>query len=236
MRRTAATAAILAATALASLTPASASPAEATGASDPALDPDQRAGAYETAFVEVGVGPWNGMGDSPFTDRLTAFSYEPLATNPSYKPMAQTSVTLHRHLAVVGTVSKLDSQRWTRSDRLTVRGVVYRFDAWRFGAGVRAKLPVLSEWVVPYVQATAGPTYVTEQFAAMNNPDEPPRWGVHAAAGAGLQLVPRFGDDTRLFGLFAQVEAIGSTGLSNLLGDRHPLGGLHPTLGLRGGM
>jgi len=192
------------------------------------------AGLYETAFLEVGIGPWFGPGDTAFTERLATFGYEATSEPPLRKPVATTSVTLHRHLAAIGTASKLDSQQWARRDRITVDDVSYRFDAWRFGLGLRAKLPMFAEWVVPYVQASGGPTQVTDDFAGGD--DAPARWGLHGAAGGGLQLMPRFGRDTRVVGLFAQVEVSRSTGLANLYDDRHELGGLHPIVGLRGGM
>ena len=195
---------------------------------------------YETVFAEVGIGEFLDAGPSPFTDRLGDFGYAPDGAPLRVRPTVQVSVTMHDNIALLGAVSTLDSQRWTRLASPTMGEMQYRFNSWRAGLGARLKLPLADDWVVPYGQGTAGPTYVMDRLRdppAVSNDSggySESYLGAFGAVAGGVQLMPRIGR-FRGLGVFGQVEQSWAFGLRNLFGDQHRLGGMQWTVGVRGG-
>lgn len=192
---------------------------------------------YERVFFEVGVGPFQGQRVSPYTERLADFGYsESGSSRVPFRPVFQVASSFDRNLSGLLVFSQLDSRQWRRERSLTADRLDYRFDAYRLGMGLRLTLPFFGDWVVPYAQGVGGPVYIADALATtVQSAAEEGRLGLHGSVGGGLQLMPRLGR-TRVFGLFAQVEKTWALGLSNLLGDRHPLGGTQGTIGVRGGI
>jgi hypothetical protein len=114
-------------------------------------------------------------------------------------------------------------------------GEEFRWTAHRMGAGGRAQLPLLGDWVVPYVQVSGGIAWAVTRFRDPDVPDDVQiMFGPQMGSALGLQWVPRFGE-TRVFGLYGQAEWVTAPVTKNLFGDVHQDGGSLLTLGLRAG-
>jgi hypothetical protein len=87
---------------------------------------------------------------------------------------------------------------------------------------------------VPYAQAGLGPAWANTTWDDVSVTDRQVEWGWHAAAAAGLQVMPRV-RGWRHLGVFGQVEQTYAPVLENLLGDRHDSGRLALLFGLRAG-
>lgn len=189
---------------------------------------------------ELGLGGLQ-VAESAYTARLRDFSFEPgvaLLGNPTAHLAVSWSPL--RHLAVVGTWGGLDAAGWSREtvgygdDEDTATD--FSWSATRLGVSARGQLPIAKGWLVPYLQAGGGMAWATTRYddPQLDVPDEERFVGWHLAAAGGLQLMPVGKRGWRHLGLFGQVEASTAPVLVNLLDERHDVGGIATTFGIRG--
>ena len=190
----------------------------------------------ENWMIETGLGGLSAQQDA-YDQRLEDFGF---GTGLQIFPgkltwSAGLSWSPERHLAVVGTVGKLDDATWTRTMGVeTEEKDHFSWMSTRLALAVRAQLPLLHDWLVPYVQAGGGPAWTRTRFTDEAGEDHEVFWGPHLDLGGGLQLMPTVGR-WRHLGIFNQVEYVRAPVLQNLVGDTHDVGGLLFTAGLRAG-
>ncbi len=190
----------------------------------------------ETWTLELGVGGSSRNADS-YTERLGDFSFEQGGWASTAGSMS-IGWAPHRLLTVLGAVGTLEQQSWSREvDDVDGPEHITRF-SWsgtRFGVALRGQVPLVAGWLVPYAQAGGGPAVVRSEFDDGENGTTVEHfWGVHAAAGGGVQLMPTWSaSGWRHLGFYLQGELVYAPVLDNLLGETHDSGGRVVTTGLR---
>ncbi|RME25616.1 MAG: caspase family protein [Deltaproteobacteria bacterium] len=186
--------------------------------------------------LELAVGGTSINADA-YTERLQDFSFED-QTWLSPTAMMTVGWAPHRLLSVVGSVAALEQQAWRRAVEDpdgAAHSTGFSWRGTRLTLALRGQLPLLDGWVVPYVQAGAGPATVRSEFDdGPNGVTVERHWGAHVAAGGGLQLMPRWNArGWRHLGIYLQGELVHAPVMDNLLGETHQSGGQVVTAGLR---
>ncbi len=202
-------------------------------------EPRRRKAPEETLFIELSIGVLSPQHDGYITT-LGRFGFdEGLVIFPG--DLAGTlgaSWSVHRNLAVIGTVGKLDDERRSRPVTSTTDSPQldhsFNWIASRAGGGVRGQLPLLNGLLVPYAQTSGGLGWSRTFYQDSEGEEVQAFFGPWLGVGGGLQIVPRFGD-WRHVGIYLLEEWITAPIIDNLLGQRHDSGGPMFSVGLRVG-
>jgi hypothetical protein len=190
--------------------------------------------AQERWFAEFG-GRLGTRHSDAYTARLDTFSFEePVEGNVSAALTARAGYALLRYLAITVHYTGLEAAAYERdfsNDHAQHERFSFRSHA--LGAGVRARLPLVNEWMALYLSASLGAATVRTQFRGpdaegLMDTSRTRSWGPWVDVGFGFQ-----GHFTRYFGSFVELGYGYTNALENLLGDTHNLAGGYLVCGLR---
>jgi len=205
-----------------------------------ASESELRRAAPERLFLELGLATLRDRDDA-YTERLEDFGFHHSILFDFDLLLTGTAVWTHTPwLAFTGTFGNLDAARTSRDmgptdeEGLTESTDDFSWHSYRTGVGARVQWPLANDWLVPYAQASGGLAWTRTTYATEDETDQETHFGPMLAGAAGLQIVPTFGS-WRHIGLYGQAELITAPALTNLIGDRHDLGGFSVALGLRVG-
>jgi hypothetical protein len=149
----------------------------------------------------------------------------------SFGPHSAFGLGLSRHFSLLARIDRLQKREFerrivgrSRPDELTS----FRWNSWSLAVGVRLRLPLLKELLVPFVEADLGVGVSRSTYATSGQEDTQVALGpmLRASLGVTLHLFWRLG--AILSGGYDYAQA-----LENELGKSRNDGGAHVNFGLR---
>lgn len=196
----------------------------------------------EHLFLELGLGAIF-KGQDSYNETLSDYAYGYDTAGISSKNMSfhftiGAYYSILRYLQVGIVFSSLDSAnyKWPKYTNSSSTGneKTFSWHAYRIAALVRGSLPILDDWLQPFLQIGGGAAYGKTDYAD-NRPGGSGNyteffWGYHLSGGGGIQLNP-----WRHVGFFCQSEYIWAPAIKNLFDEVHNSGGVTIATGVRGG-
>jgi hypothetical protein len=185
---------------------------------------------FERWFVEAGVLlRLNDYGDD-YGATLDKFGF----ANPDeelFWPQLTVGVGVLRNLSLLARGEVLERRIYDRRERSASGEVDWHEFSWTTGSavlGARARLPLLREYLVPFVQFDVGLAIARSRYKRDGTDDKQYHFGPVLRASVGLTCHMFW----RL-GCFMQLGYDYAPALANDVGDRHDSGGVHVSAGLR---
>jgi Caspase domain len=185
---------------------------------------------FERWFVEAGaVLHFNASGDD-YADTLEKFGFE-AADDQLFWPQLTVGVGVLRNLSLIARGEVLEKRSYERVEQgPSGEGDRHAF-SWTTGSavlGARARLPLLREYLVPFVEFAVGLAIARSRYRSDDRDDRQDHFGpaVRASAGLTCHMFWRLGCFMELGYDFAPA-------LENDIGDRHNSGGVFISTGLR---
>ncbi len=190
----------------------------------------------ERLMVELGAAGGRRM-ESDFTDRLGEFGFEDHTERPMWEYTGSLAWSFLPHFAAVLSVGAIEYDGIAREfddEASTIHS--FEWQTWRAAAQARASVPIMNDWVVPYVQGGLGPALGFTRYRDKGDgyDEREQHWGWHVAGAAGLQFMPTY-KRFRNVGVYHQIEYSYAPVIENLFGDTHDSGGVAISFGVRAG-
>lgn len=185
---------------------------------------------FERWFAELGVLlRFNNYSDD-YADTLDKFGFE-AGDDQIVWPQLTVGVGVLRNLSLLARGEVLERQSYSRLERgPSGESDEHKF-SWTTGTavlGARARLPLLREYLVPFVELAVGLAIARSHYQSDERDDRQAHFGpaLHVGTGLTCHLFWRIG-------CFMQLGYDYAPALKNDIGDRHDSGGVSLTTGLR---
>jgi hypothetical protein len=182
---------------------------------------------FERWFVELGIGR-RFASDDAYVATLHDFRYQ--GKQPArLTPVFVAGFGALRHLSVLARVERLADRRFDRVLAGDRRPVQFSYRSWSLALGLRARLPLLSERLVPFAEFDLGMVTARSEFRQSGLDTARERHtGYVLRANAGLTVHAFWRIGALLSGGYDFAPA-----LKNEFGQKHNDGGFHFTIALR---
>jgi Caspase domain len=190
-----------------------------------------RGTAREGLFLEGGLRV-GGDPEDAYTRRLGEFGFdEQFSKNASFA--GALGYTFHRHLSALVQYAELGPGRYERALSATDPPDHFSWRSHGFGLGLRARLPLVHEWLALYAQASVGPSMARSAFTSpdadgVEQTSHERGWGVWAQGAVGFQ-----GHITHYLGTFFELGYGYASALESRLGDVRNTAAGHGLFGIR---
>jgi hypothetical protein len=185
---------------------------------------------FERWFLEAGVVLRLNYYDDDYTATLEKFGFD-FGDDDIFWPQLTIGVGVLRNLSLVGRGEVLEKHSYDRQQRSQSGEVDWHKFSWITGSatlGARARLPLLREYLVPFVEFDVGLAIARSRYLRDGKDDKQSYFGPVLRASAGLTCHMFW-----LFGCFMELGYDYAPALKNDIGDRHDSGGVHVSTGLR---